>query len=47
VEYLDHLPRNAVGKVQKHQLRVRGVTAGTLDLEALGYGVLRAERRGV
>jgi crotonobetaine/carnitine-CoA ligase len=47
VEYLDHLPRNAVGKVQKHQLRVRGVTAETLDLEALGYGVVRAERRGV
>jgi hypothetical protein len=34
-------------KVQKHQLRVRGVTAETLDLEALGYGVVRAERRGV
>jgi hypothetical protein len=34
-------------KVQKHQLRVRGVTAETLDLEALGYGVSRAERRGV
>jgi crotonobetaine/carnitine-CoA ligase len=47
VEYLDSLPRSATGKVQKHQLRGRGVSAGTLDLEALGYGVSRAERRGV
>ena len=32
---------------RKHQLRGRGVSAATLDLEALGYGVSRAERRGV
>ena len=32
---------------KKHLLRGRGVSAGTLDLEALGYGVSRAERRGV
>jgi len=32
---------------KKHLLRGRGVSAATLDLEALGYGVSRAERRGV
>jgi crotonobetaine/carnitine-CoA ligase len=46
VEYLDRLPRNAVGRLMKHQLRDRGVTPETLDLEALGYSVAKAERRG-
>ena len=46
IEYLDALPRNAVGRLMKHQLRDRGVTAATLDFEALGYSVTRAERRG-
>jgi crotonobetaine/carnitine-CoA ligase len=46
VEFLDRLPRNAVGRLMKHQLRDRGVTPETLDLEALGYSVAKDERRG-
>lgn len=45
VEYLDRLPRNAVGRLMKHQLRDRGVTAETVDLEALGFSVAKAGRR--
>lgn len=45
VEILDALPRNAVERVMKHQLRDRGVTEETWDLEALGLTVERAERR--
>ena len=46
VEFLPALPVNAVGRVTKATLRERGLTAATLDLEALGLVVERAERRG-
>jgi carnitine-CoA ligase len=45
VEVLPELPKNAVSRVMKHQLRGRGVSGATIDLEALGYTVARAERR--
>ncbi|MEN3341970.1 MAG: carnitine-CoA ligase [Actinomycetota bacterium] len=40
VELLDELPLTASGKVEKHRLRTRGVSATTWDREAAGY-VLR------
>jgi len=46
VEFMDELPVNAVGRVRKEDLRRRGVTASTWDLEALGLTVSREERRG-
>ena len=46
VEFMDSLPANAVGRVRKEDLRRRGVTTSTWDLEALGLTVSRAERRG-
>jgi crotonobetaine/carnitine-CoA ligase len=45
LEVADALPRNAVNRVMKHQLRDRGVTARTKDLQALGLTVDRAARR--
>ena len=45
VEYLDELPRNAVARVMKHQLRADGITATTIDLQAEGLTVARSERR--
>ena len=46
VEFMNELPVNAVGRVRKEDLRRRGVTASTWDLEALGLTVSREERRG-
>jgi crotonobetaine/carnitine-CoA ligase len=37
VEFVDALPKNAVGRVQKFALRERGVMAGTWDREGAGY----------
>ena len=45
VELLPALPKNAVGRVLKHQLRSAGVTPGTWDLESLGLTVSREDRR--
>jgi carnitine-CoA ligase len=45
VEVLPELPRNAVSRVMKHQLRDRGITAQTWDLDALGLTVAKADRR--
>ncbi len=45
VEIADELPKNAVNRVMKHQLRDRGVTERTADLQALGLTVDRAARR--
>jgi crotonobetaine/carnitine-CoA ligase len=44
VRIVDDLPRGGSGKVQKHELRANGVTAGTWDATSHG---LRATRRGV
>jgi crotonobetaine/carnitine-CoA ligase len=46
VEFMDALPTNAVGRVTKQPLRERGVTATTVDFEALGLSINRDERRG-
>jgi crotonobetaine/carnitine-CoA ligase len=45
VEYLPELPRNAVARVMKHELRAAGITPSTIDLQLLGLTVARAERR--
>lgn len=45
VEIVDSLPRNAVGRVQKHELRSAGNTPGTVDFEVMGFGITRADRR--
>jgi len=45
VEVVSQLPRNAVGRVMKHALREAPHTVGTVDLQALGLTVVRAERR--
>jgi crotonobetaine/carnitine-CoA ligase len=45
VEVVAALPRNAVGRVMKHVLREAPHTVQTIDLEALGLTVGRAERR--
>jgi crotonobetaine/carnitine-CoA ligase len=45
VEILPELPRNAVSRVMKHQLRERGVTDETWDLEKMGLTVGRSDRR--
>jgi crotonobetaine/carnitine-CoA ligase len=47
VELTDALPKTAVGRVRKHELRERGVTAADIDFEALGLSVAREERRKV
>ena len=36
VEFLDDLPKNAVGRVLKFELRARGITPTTWDREAAG-----------
>jgi carnitine-CoA ligase len=41
VEMTDQLPKNAVGRILKHELRDRGVTPTTWDREAAGYVVKR------
>jgi crotonobetaine/carnitine-CoA ligase len=40
------LPVNALGRVQKEQLRAEGVPEGCWDLEQLGLVVPKEERRG-
>jgi crotonobetaine/carnitine-CoA ligase len=45
VELLPALPKNAIGRVLKHELRTAGVTPATWDLEALGLTVARDARR--
>jgi crotonobetaine/carnitine-CoA ligase len=45
VEFLDALPANVNGRVQKFKLRERGVTPQTIDFDALGLVVSRADRR--
>lgn len=45
VEAVDTLPRNAVGRVMKHQLRERGNGADVLDFAALGLTITKDERR--
>jgi carnitine-CoA ligase len=45
VELLPALPKNAIGRVLKHELRSAGVTPATWDLEQLGLTVSRDARR--
>ena len=45
VEVIDALPRNGVGRVMKHKLREVGNSEDTIDFEALGLTVAKAERR--
>jgi crotonobetaine/carnitine-CoA ligase len=45
VEFLDALPANVNGRVQKFVLRERGITAETIDLVAKGLVVDKHERR--
>jgi crotonobetaine/carnitine-CoA ligase len=45
IEFLDSLPKNPVGRVQKFTLRERGVTTETYDREAAGYVIQRKDRR--
>jgi crotonobetaine/carnitine-CoA ligase len=46
VELVPELPKNALGRVLKHELRSRGVTPVTWDFEKLGLTVERDRRRG-
>ncbi len=46
VELVPELPKNALGRVLKHELRARGVTPATWDFEKLGLEVDRERRRG-
>jgi crotonobetaine/carnitine-CoA ligase len=41
VDVVDELPKNAVGRVLKHELRARGVPASVWDREEAGYVVRR------
>lgn len=45
VEIVPELPKNAVARVLKHELRKRPMTDAVWDLEALGLTVGRDERR--
>ncbi|HWC13848.1 MAG TPA: AMP-binding protein [Actinomycetota bacterium] len=45
VEIAASLPKNAMGRVMKHELRDAGVTEGTWDFEAMGLTVSRDDRR--
>ncbi len=45
VELVEALPKNAMNRVLKHELRARGVTDATWDLEAMGLTVAAADRR--
>jgi crotonobetaine/carnitine-CoA ligase len=42
VVFIDNLPRNAHGRIQKEELRAAGVTSATWDREASGFVVERA-----
>lgn len=46
VELVPELPKNALGRVLKHELRARGVTPATWDFEKLGLAVEHDRRRG-
>jgi carnitine-CoA ligase len=46
VELVPELPKNALGRVLKHELRARGVTPATWDFEKLGLVVDHDRRRG-
>jgi crotonobetaine/carnitine-CoA ligase len=46
VELVPELPKNALGRVLKHELRSRGLTPDTWDFEKLGLTVERHRRRG-
>jgi crotonobetaine/carnitine-CoA ligase len=46
VELVPELPKNALGRVLKHQLRALGVTPATWDFDKLGLAVDRDRRRG-
>jgi carnitine-CoA ligase len=46
VEVVPALPKNALGRVLKHELRAAGVTPATWDFEHLGLSVDRERRRG-
>ncbi|ORA11675.1 AMP-binding protein [Mycobacterium arosiense] len=41
IEFVDRLPRNATGRVQKFLLREQGITPSTWDREAAGYVIQR------
>jgi crotonobetaine/carnitine-CoA ligase len=45
VEYVEELPRNAVGRVMKHELRKQELTDAVIDFEALGFTVAKEDRR--
>lgn len=45
VEIVDDLPKNAVARVMKHELRKRPLTDAVWDFEALGLTIGRDERR--
>lgn len=45
VEFVDELPKNAVGRVMKFQLRERPLSGDVWDFEKLGLTVDRAQRR--
>jgi crotonobetaine/carnitine-CoA ligase len=45
VELVDALPKNAMNRVLKHQLRDLGVTAATWDFDAMGLTVAAGARR--
>lgn len=45
VEYLDALPANVNGRIQKFKLRERGITDTTHDLHAQGFVVAKQDRR--
>ena len=45
VELVAALPKNAVGRVLKHQLRSDGVNDNTIDLQAQGFTVSVQDRR--
>jgi crotonobetaine/carnitine-CoA ligase len=45
VEIVAELPKNALARVMKHELRKRPMTDAVWDLEALGFTVARDERR--
>jgi crotonobetaine/carnitine-CoA ligase len=41
IEVLDDFPRSPIGRIQKFQLRERGVTDSTFDRETIGYVVTK------
>jgi crotonobetaine/carnitine-CoA ligase len=45
VEFLEALPRNAMGRVLKHELRARPLGPGTIDFDRLGLTISAHQRR--